>query len=259
MPSLSLNEKMKQTALTLFLLITTFTSHAETFKGTFSFTSTGITNGSVVPAPWITDDAYYIFDTSTQIIKIFNFLEEEIRDWFPIGNYRTFYVSRRNGNEPILTQNELIDFTVCSWTLHEQHEEEGCYGAPFESTITVDQWGQWNYSVGEWCFSIPPYAYGEITEFHPYEEKEAPSASIYLSEGAASISVYVTAPIGYKFTLYRSENLTDWDKVTSKKERNLGDGSYYGVGYQQSMLSDHFNQTSKAFYKTEVESLTIND
>jgi hypothetical protein len=247
---------------TYFLLVgLASTATCEQIKGIFYYTRTAICTGSCIiyPPSLAASPAHYIFDTDSQQVKVFNFVESEIQFDY---DRRTFEVNRRSGNEPILTQSELTDLSICEWKLHAEYIDEYDINVIGECTFRED--GSWSYAT-QYLFG-PHGFYGDIVAFDNFTAPEIETSKIELSVHIGNNRAYlrITAPLGLKHKLYRCTELGNWEEATlpgpESVNLNLTDtGHIISSGIGIGLMTEYLSSVDSAFYKVEPSQLEFTD
>lgn len=159
------------------------------------------------------NSAFLVFDTTEQKIKVVNFLHAK-----PFGilnhsnifaSYRTLNVSRRHGDSPVTTLEELFDFSTAEWAGREEIESGS--DTPYYREFTVDIEGIWNKvqydDESTWS------ANGSITGYTLFSPSEHESLYFDRDRIPGYLFLSTGSQLGFRYSLFASNNLTEWDPV----------------------------------------------
>jgi len=105
-------KKIKKATLLLFAVFGTL--QANQITGQFDYTSTGFPSAEFpAEATQSGVPAFFIFDISSQELRIFNFTDRWLSHSFE--RHRIFTVAKRDSPEPVTTLSELFDFQNTVW------------------------------------------------------------------------------------------------------------------------------------------------
>ena len=238
--------------IALLLLGAVGTLKANQITGQFDYTSTGFPSAEFpVVAIQSEEPAFFIFDISSQELRIFDFTDRWLSHSF--DRHRIFSVSRRNSTDPVTNLSELFDFQETLWDGSKQLDYGD--GMIFYRDFAISVDGDWSASEYGGIWGIGTDTYGEILGYWAYtptlELKE-----IQIEKRNEFIDVSFLASSGYSQKLMVSYNLSQWFEVPDAGSNSLQGNSYVSSLFKTYLLSESEPST---FFKVMIEPLTFEE
>jgi len=229
--------------------------NADVLYGTFQFTSNGVTNEGIVWEPELVENpAFFIFDTDTQSLKVFNFMEQHLDDDIFSHDYHQYEVSRHSGDSPITSISELTDFSVVQWRHYEETELYPDW--PYYVEIITDTEGRFSYyepgGLGQSFFGS-----GEILSFSLNQREEGKNESWSFEIEARRIWFKLDTKVGYKYEVFGGSELSALSLISLSAREQSNDGMLIGTGEDWFLIEREKN--NQYFMKATAHPLLITD
>jgi hypothetical protein len=216
---------------TILLSIATSTGlSAEVLYGLFHYTSNGVSNGSIIWAPeHVSEPAFITFDTDSQTLKIFNFMEEYISSDSFSHDFHRYSVVRHVGTDPIESLQELTDLSLVQW-IHYEETVLQPGDIPWYVQISTQPDGRFNYSEPAFL-GAGARGTGEITSFILSTREEGNLESWSVETETTRVLFILDTKVGYKYKIFEGTSLTSLSPRSLATWRNQsGDGMLIGSG-----------------------------
>ncbi|MEM0966900.1 MAG: hypothetical protein AAGJ81_12180 [Verrucomicrobiota bacterium] len=203
------------------------TSHADILYGTFQFTyNNDFTSG--LPSTARESTAFFVFDTQTQSLKLFNFVEHYISQDFFDHDFHEYEVSRYSGDDPIMTISELTDFSITRW----RHfaETEIWPGTRYSVEVITNADGYFSHNetplLGQAVSGV-----GEITSILLNQREEGAKESWSFERDEDRFWFRLDTKVGYKYSVYEGSELSDLNlRSLDQFVNKASDGKLIGSG-----------------------------
>lgn len=246
---------------------------AEHLKCSFTYTQLIGTSGTIGGGPYgiASWDAFAIFDTEEQKIKVVGFLDTkpsmmnldfDLSGVDAFASERTLKVKKRDESGPVTTLAELFDFENTVWFGDE--EKASGDGMVYYRNVSISEDGTWEKLQFDGRYESAWTTNGTITEFSVFAGTK--DGTLQFDRERAPGLVFLTSEdnFGFRYKLFTSTDLKTWVRAESELDNWWSaasldlTGTLIGTGMVRSR-DVYFIEQSKmegsAFFRLEISDL----